>query len=247
MPPAQVTASTDASSDNRTRESRPQLSPKSPTVLPGAGDPKQRPGSGSLLPSAGDGQWLLHTHHLVSPAQAQERSCPSLQHWIQVALGGLAGRHGPTWELGVAPEMLGFPGGTIVVKNPPTKARDGRDTSLIPGLGTSPGGGHSNPLQYSCLENPMDKGAWWATVHGVAKNRTRQSTQARGRSRCWSRDAPSSHGPAAPRGCNQSGLVLAALGSACTRRCPARTPDFTETLGSLDARKRLARKPKMCK
>ena len=110
--PGPGTASTDASSDNRTRESRPQLPPKLPTVLPGAGDPKQRPGSGSLLPAGGDGWWLLHTHHLVSPAQAQERSCPSLQHRTQAALGGLAGRHGPTWELGVAPEMLGFPGGT---------------------------------------------------------------------------------------------------------------------------------------
>ena len=42
----------------------------------------------------------------------------------------------------------------------------------IPGLGRSPGGGHGNPLQYSCLENPMDRGAWWATVHGVAKCQT---------------------------------------------------------------------------
>ena len=46
---------------------------------------------------------------------------------------------------------------------------------LIPGLGRSPGGGHGNPLQYSCLENPMDKGAWWATVHGVTKSRKRLS------------------------------------------------------------------------
>ena len=43
------------------------------------------------------------------------------------------------------------------------------DMDLIPGLGRSPVGGHGNPLQYSCLENPMDRGAWWATVHGVAK------------------------------------------------------------------------------
>ena len=43
------------------------------------------------------------------------------------------------------------------------------DLGLIPGLGRSPGGGHDNPLQYSCLENPLDRGAWWATVHGVAK------------------------------------------------------------------------------
>ena len=43
------------------------------------------------------------------------------------------------------------------------------DMGLIPGYGRSPGGGHGNPLQYSCLGNPMDRGAWWATVHGVAK------------------------------------------------------------------------------
>ena len=46
------------------------------------------------------------------------------------------------------------------------------DLSSVPGLETSPGGGHGNPLQYSCLENPMDRGAWWAAVHGVAKSRT---------------------------------------------------------------------------
>ena len=46
------------------------------------------------------------------------------------------------------------------------------DLGLIPGLGRSPGGGHGNPLQYSCLENSMDRGAWRATVHGVAKSRT---------------------------------------------------------------------------
>ena len=48
-----------------------------------------------------------------------------------------------------------------------------RDVGSIPGLGRFPGGGHGNPLQYSCLENPMDRGAWWATVHGVAKSQTR--------------------------------------------------------------------------
>ena len=59
-----------------------------------------------------------------------------------------------------------------VVKNLPASAGDLRDKGLIPGLGISPGEGHGNPLQYSHLENPMDKGAWWATVHGVAKSRT---------------------------------------------------------------------------
>ena len=65
----------------------------------------------------------------------------------------------------------GFPGGS-----------DGKEsackagvTSLIPGLGRSPGGGHGKPLQYSCMENPMDRGAWRATIHGVTKSQTRLS------------------------------------------------------------------------
>ena len=62
-----------------------------------------------------------------------------------------------------------------MVKNPPANAGDTRDSGSIPGLGRSPGGGHGNPLQYSCLENPMDRGAWRATVHGVAKSQTRLS------------------------------------------------------------------------
>ena len=56
--------------------------------------------------------------------------------------------------------------------NPSAKAEDVRDTGSITGLGRSPGGGHGNPLQYSCLENPMDRGAWRATVHGVTKSQT---------------------------------------------------------------------------
>ena len=57
----------------------------------------------------------------------------------------------------------------LVVKNPP--ANEG-EADLIPGLGRSPGGGNANPLQYSCLENSMGRGAWWATVHGVTKSQT---------------------------------------------------------------------------
>ena len=57
----------------------------------------------------------------------------------------------------------------LVVKNSPANARDLRDTGSIPGLGRSPGGGHGNPLKYSCLKNPMDKGAWRATVHRISK------------------------------------------------------------------------------
>ena len=60
----------------------------------------------------------------------------------------------------------------VVVKNLPANAGDIRDTSSIPGSGRSHGGGHDNPLQYSCLENPVDRRTWWATVHGVAKNWT---------------------------------------------------------------------------
>ena len=62
----------------------------------------------------------------------------------------------------------GFPGGSVV-KNPPANAGD---AGLIPGSGRSPGEGNGNPLQYSCLRNPMNRGAWWATIHGVAKSQT---------------------------------------------------------------------------
>ena len=61
---------------------------------------------------------------------------------------------------------MGFPGGSVV-KNLPANAGD---TDLIPGLGRSPAKGNGNPLQYSCLRSPMDRGAWWATVRGVAKS-----------------------------------------------------------------------------
>ena len=60
-----------------------------------------------------------------------------------------------------------------MVKSPPANAGDVRDAGLIPGSGRSPGGGHGNPLQYFRLETPMDRGAWRATVHRVAKNWTR--------------------------------------------------------------------------
>ena len=57
----------------------------------------------------------------------------------------------------------------LVVRNPPADAGGIRDVGLIPGSGRSPGGEHSNPLQYSCLVNPMDRGAWQATAHGVTE------------------------------------------------------------------------------
>ena len=59
----------------------------------------------------------------------------------------------------------------LVVKNPPANAgKDAGDMALIPGSGISPGEGNGNTLQYSCLENPMNRGAWWVTVHGVTKS-----------------------------------------------------------------------------
>ena len=63
---------------------------------------------------------------------------------------------------------MGFPGGSVV-KNPPANAGDIGDAGLIPGSERSSGRGNGNPLQYSCLGNPMDRGVWQATVHGVAK------------------------------------------------------------------------------
>ena len=68
--------------------------------------------------------------------------------------------------LGLQQAQVGFPGGSVV-KNLPISTGD---VSLIPGLGRSPGGRHGNPLQYSCLENPMDQGAWRAMVHRVTKS-----------------------------------------------------------------------------
>ena len=65
-----------------------------------------------------------------------------------------------------------------VVKNPPAKAGDTRDTDLIPRSGGSLGGGHGNALQYSYLENSLNRGAWRATVHGLQKSQTRMSTNA---------------------------------------------------------------------
>ena len=68
--------------------------------------------------------------------------------------------------------MLEKEGSDLVFKNPPAKAGDIREVGSISGLGRSPGGGHSNPLQYSHLENAVDRGAWQATVHGVMKSQT---------------------------------------------------------------------------
>ena len=90
-----------------------------------------------------------------------------LLHLLHWQVGSLTPCH-----LGSSSMYMASPG-ALVVKNSPANAGDIRDWGLIPGSGRSPGGGHGNPLQYSCLENPMDTGAWRATVHGVTKSQTR--------------------------------------------------------------------------
>ena len=71
--------------------------------------------------------------------------------------------------------MRGSSGVAQLVKNPPTNAGDARGEGSVLGSGRSPGEGNGNLLQYSCLENLMDRGAWWATVHGITKSRTQLS------------------------------------------------------------------------
>ena len=76
------------------------------------------------------------------------------------------------WRRDRLPVMvfLGFPGGSEGIES----TCNAGDLGLIPGLGRSPRGGHGNPRQYSCLENPTDGGVWWATVRGVTKSQTQQ-------------------------------------------------------------------------
>ena len=72
--------------------------------------------------------------------------------------------------------LKGLPGGSMV-KNLPANAGDERDTGSISGSGRSPGERNGNPLHYSCLENPKDRGAWWDTVHGVTKHHLLRLTE----------------------------------------------------------------------
>ena len=87
-------------------------------------------------------------------------------------------RYKPNCKGASAEDNLSFLGvlqGALVVKNPPANAGDTGYIGSIPGLESSLGEENGNPLQYTCLENPMDRGAWWATVHGFAQNRTQLS------------------------------------------------------------------------
>ena len=81
-------------------------------------------------------------------------------------------------------DIIGASQMALAVKNPPVNARDIRNMDSTPGLGRSPGRGHGNPLQYSCLENPTDRGAWWAKFIGSQRVGHAWSDQARRHARC---------------------------------------------------------------
>ena len=91
----------------------------------------------------------------------------SSQPWLNTLQN--LGEKSPEWDLKIVERASQV---AVVVKNLPANAGDIRDAGLIPELGRSPGRGHSNSLQYSCLENPMDRGAWRATVHRVINSWT---------------------------------------------------------------------------
>ena len=75
------------------------------------------------------------------------------------------------WGITDSQQCINSPGGSVI-KDVPASAVAAEDVGWIPGSGRSPGGGHGNPFQYSCLENPMDRGTWQAKVHRAAKNQT---------------------------------------------------------------------------
>ena len=108
------------------------------------------------------GMWRLKAQGRIPGYKSDSGNVFNKITHVQYVLAKCACYHVHTW---------GFPGGSVV-KNP---CINPGDLGLIPRLGRSPGGGHGNPLQYSCLETPLDRGAWWATVHGVTKSRTQLS------------------------------------------------------------------------
>ena len=102
---------------------------------------------------SGEGRLLVQSQHLCAVSPGVERAkYLSKTSFIRALILFRASRVG------------------LVVKNPTVNAGDVRDTGSVPGLRRSHGGRHVKPLQYCCLENPMDRGAWWATVHGVARS-----------------------------------------------------------------------------
>ena len=113
-----------------------------------------------------DGGACRATVHRVANSQTRLSNFTSLILCITEQSGQQCLCKGPDRRCFVASQVA------LVVKNPPASAEDIGDMGSIPGSGRSPGGGHGNPLQYSCLENPVDRGACQATIHGVAKSWT---------------------------------------------------------------------------
>ena len=124
------------------------------------------------------------------PRNQNERDWGVHNSWVPVHLLGLAHNLGRNRNFAVFSGHHGASQVALVVKNPPTNSGDTRNVGLIPGWGRSPGGWHGNPLQYSCLENPMDREAWWAAVHKVAKSQTRLSDWALALASCPARFMP---------------------------------------------------------
>ena len=111
---------------------------------------------------------------LCNPMQHARLPCPSLSPGVcsnSYPLSQWCLLHLLYWQA----DSLGFPGPSVV-KNPPANAGEARGTGSNPVLGRAPGGRNGNQFQYSCLEKPMDRGVWWATVHGIAKSWTQLST-----------------------------------------------------------------------
>ena len=104
---------------------------------------------------------LPHPHACMLDFSCSPTCCSFILHLLPKIFC-----HSLIWLFPTPPS--GFPGGSEVKAS----ACNVGDLGSIPGSGRSPGEGNGNPLQYSCLENPMDRGAWWATVHGVAKSQT---------------------------------------------------------------------------
>ena len=122
-----------------------------------------------MIPIPGEGIGYPLQYSLASLVAQMVRNLPSMQDiWVQ-----FLGSEDPLEE-GIATHssILGLPG-SASGKEPTCNAGDVRDAGSIPGSGRSSGGGHGNPLKYSCLENLVDRGAWRVTVHGIAKSRIR--------------------------------------------------------------------------
>ena len=118
----------------------------------------------------------LQPARLLCPSNFPDKNTAVGYHFL---LQGIFQIQGPNPHLSPALAREFFTASTtwevLAVKNLHTSAGNRRDLALIPGSGRSPRGGNGNPLQYSFLENPTDRGAWWAVVHGVTQSRTRLS------------------------------------------------------------------------